>query len=94
MIDTSEHCRCGHPTDSTEPHPCHWGDYTCREPATHFFYAQPGIGKFALAGAQMKVSANDSWACDTHRQLFLKELADVEALMDDYYKKNRENSKA
>lgn len=69
-------CRCGHPADSTEPHPCHKPG--CGKPAEHFFYAQPGLGKFALAGAQMKLSMSDSWGCPEHRAEFTAQLKAAE----------------
>lgn len=52
-------CRCGH--DGQGPHPCHAKAYTCRQPATQRFYnARPA----ALAGMQMKLVCDDTWACD------------------------------
>lgn len=54
-------CRCGHPTASTDvPHPCHGKGYTCRAPATSRLVAAPTC----LAGAQMKLGAYETWACD------------------------------
>lgn len=59
MSDT--HCRCGHPNDSADPHPCHGDGYTCRKPAKQRFY---GASLVCLAGVQMKVGVHESWACD------------------------------
>lgn len=73
----AEDCRCGHPANSTEPHPCHYGRLTgehCGKPAEHFFYAQPGLGKFALAGVQMKMSVESTWGCPEHREWFAAQL--------------------
>lgn len=56
-----EKCRCGHPNDSTDPHPCHGKGYACRKPARQRFYnARP----VALAGNQPKVQASETQACD------------------------------
>lgn len=54
-------CRCGHEQTSTDPHPCHADGYRCRKPATRRFY---GVQAVALAGAQMKYGASETWACD------------------------------
>lgn len=55
----SEACRCGY--DGTGPHPCHGRAYSCRKPATERFY---NIKLATLAGAQLKVGADQTWACD------------------------------
>lgn len=52
-------CRCGH--TGTGEHPCHGRGYTCRKPATRRLYS-PGLS--ALAGVQMKVTVDETWACD------------------------------
>lgn len=52
-------CRCGHTGDG--PHPCHGRAYTCRRPAQERFYA---LHMTALAGAQMKLGASETWARD------------------------------
>jgi hypothetical protein len=57
-----EDCRCGFDKKSKEPHPCHGNAYTCRKPAKQHFYIP--TWNFALAGAQMKASASNTWACD------------------------------
>jgi hypothetical protein len=55
----NDKCRCGHEGDG--PHPCHARAYTCRKPAKQRFYnARPA----ALAGVQMKFTADETWACD------------------------------
>lgn len=52
-------CRCGFSGEGS--HPCHNNGYTCRKPATQRFYnARP----VALAGVQMKLQADETWACD------------------------------
>ena len=56
-------CSCGHPADSKDPHPCHGKGHTCGKPATQRFYAQ-SLGTYSLAGAQMKLAANRTFACD------------------------------
>lgn len=56
-------CRCGHRSDSTDPHPCHGKEYTCRAPAKRRIVAdKPGTG--ALAGTQLKLTGYATWACD------------------------------
>jgi hypothetical protein len=68
-------CRCGH--DGTGPHPCHFNGYTCGKPATQRFYnARPA----ALAGLQMKVVCDETWACDAHWAEFQAKLTAVERL--------------
>lgn len=57
----AEPCRCGHPGDSPDPHPCHGVAYTCRKPAKQRFYAPRLV---CLAGVQPKVGARSTWACD------------------------------
>jgi len=53
-------CRCGY-EGPDDQHPCHGRGYTCRQPAEHRFYnARP----VALAGVQMKLSVDDTFACD------------------------------
>jgi hypothetical protein len=54
-------CRCGHPADSKDPHPCHYLGYKCRKPATQRFY---NLHVTCLAGMQMKLGLRDTWACD------------------------------
>jgi len=54
-------CRCGHPNDSTSPHPCHGMGHTCGRPAQQRFYnPRPAH----LAGVQMKLEVSETWACD------------------------------
>lgn len=53
-------CRCG--WDGKGDHPCHGLAYTCRKPATLRFYMPSW--KFSLAGAQLKFSVTETWACD------------------------------
>lgn len=60
-IMDNDTCRCGHPTGSTAPHPCHMDGYTCRKPATQRFYNPTPS---ALAGMQMKLAVSETWACD------------------------------
>ena len=60
-------CRCGHPKDSPDPHPCHGLGHTCRKPAKQYFYSpypkgHPGA---SLAGMQMKACVSDTWACES-----------------------------
>lgn len=62
-------CRCGFIESTSEPHPCHANGYLCRKPAKQHFYVP---GNFALAGAQMKVSASDTWACNECWEKFAK----------------------
>lgn len=52
-------CRCGH--GGVGDHPCHARGYSCRRPAQHRIYA-PYLA--CLAGAQFKLGAYDTWACD------------------------------
>jgi len=54
-------CRCGYVGDDSE-HPCHGRNYSCRLPAKARYYVP---GPFSLAGAQLKVSATKTYACDT-----------------------------
>ncbi len=51
-------CRCGH--DGAGAHPCHANGYQCRKPAKQRFVTRVA----ALAGAQAKFAASDTWACD------------------------------
>jgi len=53
-------CRCGH-SGGPEGHPCHGKGYTCRKPASIRFY-NPNL--VSLAGMQMKLQVQDTWACD------------------------------
>lgn len=63
-------CRCGY--DGTGHHPCHGQGYTCRKPAKQRFYnARPAH----LAGMQMKLSVDDTWACDACWDEFKPKLA-------------------
>jgi len=69
-------CRCGHAGDG--PHPCHWAldgktPYTCRAPAT---MRLAGSHFASLAGAQMKVVAHETWACDEHWAQYVAMTAD------------------
>lgn len=60
-ISRDERCRCGHPKSSPHPHPCHAKGYLCRKPATQRFYnPRPAC----LAGMQMKLVVQETWACD------------------------------
>lgn len=61
-------CRCGHPADSEQPHPCHGKGYTCGKPATHRIY-NPYLA--SLAGVQMKTGAESTWACDACWEWYL-----------------------
>jgi hypothetical protein len=63
----SDGCRCNRDHDGI--HPCHWGGYTCTRPGTQRFYAKP-TGSYSIAGAQTKVVAHDTWACDDHWAAF------------------------
>ena len=56
-------CRCGRQTATS--HPCHHGGYACTNEGTERFYAKP-IGSFSVAGAQMKLVASQTIACDEH----------------------------
>ena len=58
---SEDRCRCGHPSKSTDPHPCHANGYTCRRHAKQRFY--PAM-LASLAGVQMKIAVHESWACD------------------------------
>lgn len=74
-----EACRCGHPKDAVTPHPCHWRSPggRCGSPATQRFYnARP----VCLSGVHMKLAVDETWACDEHWQVFLKMLADRDAV--------------
>lgn len=59
-------CRCGH--DGNGPHPCHMSVYSCRKPATQRFYNPRPV---ALAGVQMKLEMDETWACDECWAAFL-----------------------
>lgn len=65
----AESCRCGRQTATS--HPCHHGGYTCEKEGTERFYAKP-IGSFSVAGAQMKVVASQTVACDEHWAEFVE----------------------
>ena len=69
-------CRCGHPKDSTDPHPCHGKGHGCRKPATIRFYNPRPV---ALAGMQMKLQVSDTWACDACWADFVALLAEAAA---------------
>jgi len=56
---TMGECRCGHTGEG--PHPCHGRAYTCRKPARERFY---GARMAALAGVQMKVVCQRTFACE------------------------------
>lgn len=74
-----ETCRCGHPKDAVTPHPCHWQSPVgrCGAPSVQRFYnARPAC----LAGVQMKLVVDDTWACDEHWAVFQKMLADRAAV--------------
>lgn len=58
---SAEKCRCGHTGDG--PHPCHADGYSCRQPATARLIPMP-LGTGALAGAQMKLTVYETYACD------------------------------
>lgn len=51
-------CRCGHTGDG--PHPCHGHRYRCGQLGERRFVTYPT----ALSGAQMKLGAYETWACD------------------------------
>lgn len=53
-------CRCGY-TGNEDNHPCHGQVYTCRKPAKIRVYNTKPV---ALAGIQMKLVADITWACD------------------------------
>jgi hypothetical protein len=55
----AETCRCGF--NGEGEHPCHGKAYSCRKPAKQRFY---GAHLTALAGVQMKLGVNSTWACD------------------------------
>jgi hypothetical protein len=63
-------CRCD--WDGTGDHPCHSNGYGCRKPAKERFY-EPTI-RYALAGAQLKMSVTQTWACDECWEKFSKQL--------------------
>lgn len=52
-------CRCGYTGEGH--HPCHGRGYTCRQPAKERFYS---VRPVALAGQQLKLGAQQTWACD------------------------------
>lgn len=56
----SEACRCG--WDGQGDHPCHGNGYRCRQPAKARYY-EPHLN-YSLAGAQMKMSMAQTFACD------------------------------
>lgn len=60
-------CRCGF--DGQGDHPCHAKAYGCRQPARERFYS---TGYAALPGAQVKLSASQTWACDECWEEFKK----------------------
>lgn len=51
-------CRCGRATETE--HPCHGDGYTCPNPGTRRVLTYPTC----LAGAQFKLGAYETWACD------------------------------
>ena len=57
----SKACRCGFSGEG--PHPCHGKGYSCgNSGATRRFYnARPAC----LAGVQMKLTVDETWACDS-----------------------------
>lgn len=63
-------CRCG--WDGIGEHPCHGMGYTCKKPAKQRFYhdGRP----FSLAGVQMKLSMQETWACDECWQNYKQEI--------------------
>ncbi len=60
-------CRCG--WDGNGDHPCHAKGYTCRKPATARYLTYLSC----LAGAQMKLGASQTFACDECWEKFKKE---------------------
>ena len=66
----TETCRCG--WDGEGDHPCHGKLYSCKKPAERRFYA-PSM-RFALAGARLKFSTRETFACAECWEWFQKEL--------------------
>lgn len=71
----AESCRCGH-EGSDAPHPCHGKGYGCRKPAEARFY-NPSL--VALAGVQMKMQVEGTYACDECWAEFSQKLAEARA---------------
>ena len=65
-------CRCG--WDGTGAHPCHGHGYTCRAPARARYY-EP-VRRYSIAGAQLKISAAQTYACDECWGVFRARAAD------------------
>lgn len=61
---SEELCRCGYDKNSKDPHPCHWGGYTCGKPSSIRFI----LNNAGMTGSTVKFGANDTWACDEHWQ--------------------------
>jgi hypothetical protein len=81
-------CRCG--WDGVGDHPCHYPrlgpSYSCKRPAKERFYYDGH--PFSLAGVQMKLSVNQTFACDECWEVFSKELKEHLANLE----KQRENA--
>jgi len=68
----ADSCRCGRQTPSS--HPCHYGGYTCTRDGRLRLY---GTGRpFSLAGAQVKASVRETFACDEHWAAYVAEYGD------------------
>lgn len=76
MTTDDEPCRCGRQT--ADSHPCHYGGYTCPNEGTRRLYVDPRM-RFSLAGAQMKLSAHETVACDEHWAEHSARLAEMAA---------------
>lgn len=67
-----ETCRCGHPTGSADPHPCHkynrFGGGRCGKPAAQRFYNPTPV---PLSGVQLKFQVQETWACEEHWAEFI-----------------------
>lgn len=70
---SSDKCRCGRDASNDKPHPCHGNGYSCPNSGAkqHFYNARPTC----LSGMQMKLAADETWACDKCWESFSKLLA-------------------
>lgn len=74
-------CRCG--WDGKDFHPCHGRGYTCRQPAKARIYNPQPV---TLAGQSMKVSVEQTFACDECWEYFetlRKKRQEAEAKIND-----------
>lgn len=67
---TEAACRCG--WDGTGDHPCHGRAYECKKPARS--RSQPHQ-RYSLAGAMLKLSVVETFACDECWEEFKAKLA-------------------